>query len=220
MVDSVIVMLGRKELSEEVFTGRPDYFIGNASIAKPRSVGTPNDGDRDICRFTHHQFGRCCKFIDDCNFGDLHFAPECIGGASEVDDPCYACAAYGHVSNSSSPSAPKGVRNDDGDINPESVAEAISDSTGRSIGIDWEKSSPPAFNIRKIDAGVGAYKSVFGFANDEITSATENSHRLPFDERFVAQGIIWVNGDETILGLRNYFLRDHYNVSVGEVRIC
>jgi hypothetical protein len=128
----------------------------------------------------------------------VHFATKGIGCAAEVDDTCDSRAADCNVSDSSAPWAAKSVGNDYRHIDTESVAQSVANPSSRAIGIDRKQSGPTTLDIRKINASVCADKTVLGFADDEISAAAKNSNGFAFNERFVAERIVGVDGDKPV----------------------
>ena len=74
----------------------------------------------------------------------------------------------------------------------------------------------PSFDVRQVDAGVGAHEPVRGLGDDEVAPAAQDPHRLGFDDGVVAARVVGVDRDQPALGLRHDLLRDDEDVAVAQ----
>ena len=99
------------------------------------------------------------------------------------------------------------------------MTQAISDTARRTVGIDGKQGRPSALHVGQVDASVGTDKSMCGFADDQLTSTTQNAHRFLLNKRLVTQRIVGVDGDEAILGFRDDLLGDHHDIAIVQRRV-
>ena len=57
---------------------------------------------------------------------------------------------------------------------------------------------------------------MLGFGDDQIAASTDDANAFLFDERFVRQGIVGVDLDHAVLGLRHDLLGHDEDVAIGQ----
>ena len=199
-------------------------------LPSPAASTPTHDRRRYLSGLPHHELGRTCELVRDCDLRGDQLAAGRIDRTPKIAEWRQPRHAKRDVRRPLAPGPAERVADDDTHRRARELAQAVTDAPGRPVGIEREQHERPGTaRVRRVDSGRGAHEPVMRLGDHERRTGANDLPGLaqdPLDVPWVTvragqldrpgRRLDLVEGDHAPLHLRDRLLGDHHHVRVDE----
>jgi len=154
-------------------------------------IPAANQSCRDIVDFPDDESGSSRKLIGDSNDRRAQRVAELIPAPAIIGQRTQSRHTDGDLDQPVAPGSPKGIGNDDADINAGATFDLPTEALGRGIGVVGQKRGPSPADIGLIHPRIGAHQPLRRFHDKHASIHPQDAHRVPeyeFDKMRIFSG--------------------------------